>query len=249
MPYNNADALRKLNAEYEDALFRIIMSEVAKREGRLIYEEYLKNEGQKNLIPKNNLDTFTSLLDLKLKTAKRNSRNSPKLLCKTAVAVIVVIIMCSVLTFSVEAFRLKFLNLLISIEPRYTSIQISDSDGSNGGLIVDWKNAYVPTYVPEGFKVERVSSSSTVKLLYFIKEDDKSTITYTECGSTYGIAIDTEGASLIEEIEINAHKGTLSVKGSTATVAWILDDRLFSIQGQADTDEIIKMAESVKFFK
>lgn len=246
MLHNNADSLKKLNAEYEDALFRIIMSEAAEREGRLIYEEYMKSKTSHE-VPQKEYDRFYALLDSKLKIEKRNRRIPTKILFKTTAAVLAIIIMCSVLMVNVEAFRLKVLNLLISIEPRYTSIQISDSDGSN--LIVDWKSAYVPTYIPEGFKLERVSSSSTAKLLYFIKEDDKSTITYMECGSTYGIAIDTEGASLIEEIEISGHKGTLSVKGSTTTVAWIIDDRLFSIQGQADTDEIIKMAESVKFFK
>jgi len=252
VPYNSSDAVRKLNEEYEDALFRLILNVAAEKEGRLIYEENIKSkERQENLPPQESLKRFTSLLGAKLKSAKRNHRNPGRILRRTAVAVMAVIIMCSVMMVSVDAFRLKVLNLLISIEPKYTSIQISNSDDkeNRGGLIVDWKNAYVPTYIPAGYKAERVSSSATVKTINFKKEDDNSTLIYTEYSTSYGIAIDTENASIIKAIEIGGREGTLSVKDSVTSVAWIMDDRLFVIQGQAETNEIIKMAEDVKFLK
>ena len=42
---------------------------------------------------------------------------------------------------------------------------------------------------------------------------------------------------------------TLSIKDTTVTVVWIIADHLYTIQGQINTDEAIKLAESVKFIE
>lgn len=91
--------------------------------------------------------------------------------------------------------------------------------------------------------------NDSIKKLIFESSDDNSLITYTEYDSINTIAVDIEGASLIEKININGHNGTLSIKDSVTSIAWTTDNHLFSIQGQINKAEAIKIAEGVKFVK
>ncbi|NLH02304.1 MAG: DUF4367 domain-containing protein [Clostridiales bacterium] len=87
------------------------------------------------------------------------------------------------------------------------------------------------------------------KKIIFTKREDNSSVIYTEYNSKNSIAVDTENASLVETVKINGQDGTLSVKDSTTSVVWAMDNHLFTIQGQLSADEAIKMAEGVKFIK
>ena len=72
---------------------------------------------------------------------------------------------------------------------------------------------------------------------------------YTEYTSANSIAVDTEIASSIEKVNINNQDGTLSVKDSIVSVVWVMDDHLFTVQGNLSNEEAIKIAEDVKLIK
>ena len=254
MPSNNADRIRELNEQYEDALFRLIMNDAAENEGRLFFEENerLKNDPE-NLPSRKEIDRFARLVDLRLKATEKNQRNhrASKIFTRAAAAMLALVVMFSAMMLTVRAFRIQVLNFLISIEPEFTSFQLKDnSDNQNNGqLIVNWTNAYVPTYIPKGYEVSSISYSDSAKKIIFTKQEDDSSIVYTEYDTKNSIAVDTENASLVETVKINGQEGTLSVKDSITSVVWIKDNHLFTIQGQVSTDEAIKMAEGVRFTK
>lgn len=253
MQRNNAEEIKNLNEAYEDGLFRVIMNNVAEAEGKLLLEENEQlNKEYKNFPSPESVKRFTKLLDSNLKKAKslKNGRVS-KILHRTAVAMMATILTLFGVTFSVQAVRVQVLNFLINIEPEYTSLQLNDSDNmqKNGKLIVNWKNAYVPTYIPDGYEVTSISYDKAIKKIIFSNPNNDLTIIYTEYNSINTIAVDTEDASLVEKVKVNDHDGTLSIKDSISSIAWIIDTHLFVFQGQMSTDEAIKMAESVKFVK
>ncbi|MEA4894676.1 MAG: DUF4367 domain-containing protein [Oscillospiraceae bacterium] len=159
-----------------------------------------------------------------------------------------IVVLFSTMMLSVQAFRVKVLNFLISIESEYTSFKLEDDDQTTEKLIVDWKNAYVPTYITKGYSVTDMSYSDAIKKITLENEDNKSSIIYTQFESG-SISIDTENASLIETIKVNDQDGTLSIKDTTTTVVWKMDNHLFIVQGQISREEAIKIAESVKFIE
>lgn len=251
MQNNSSDEFIKLNEAYEDGLFRLVMNEVAEAEGQSLLEENKAlNIDPENLPTEKDLARFEKLLNAHLKKARRK-KQAPKILRRTLVAVASVVIVFSTMMLTVQAFRIQVLNFLINIEPKYTSLGLnsSNNDQSSGKLVVNWANAYMPTYIPKGYKIGSISSTESTKKIVFNNLNNDSTVLYTDYISPYSIAIDTEGASLIQSIIISGQEGTLAVKGSTTTVAWKIDDHLFTIQGQLSTDEVTKMAEGVKFFK
>lgn len=254
MPSNNADRIRELNEQYEDALFRLVMNDAAEKEGKLFFEENERlKDDPANLPSQKDVDRFAGLVDLHLKTAEKNRRNhrTSRIFTRAAAAMLALVVMFSAMMLTVRAFRIQVLNFLISIEPKFTSFQLKDSNDNqnNGQLIVNWTNAYVPTYIPEGYEASSISYSDSAKKIIFTKREDDSSIIYTEYNSKNSIAVDTENASLVETVKINGQDGTLSVKDSTTSVVWAMDNHLFTIQGQLSTDEAIKMAEGVKFIK
>ncbi len=253
MPSNSSEEIKKLNEAYEDGLFRVIINKVAESEGKLLLEEAEKlNNEHENLPSSECMKRFTKLLDSHLKKVKKTQKNHNAfgIISKSAVAIMAIIAILSTMALSVQAFRIQVLNFLISIEPKYTSLQLNDADSQDKGeLIVNWINEYAPTYMPDGYKVDSFSYTDAIRKIIFNNAVDNSTIVYTEYNSTNTIAVDTENASLIENVKVNDQDGTISIKDSITSIAWTMDNHLFVFQGEMSRDEAIKMAEGVKFIK
>lgn len=256
MRSNNEDEIKTLYDEYEDGMFRLVMNNVAEKEGKVLFDENEMLKSDPESIPsKEDIKRFSHLLDSHFKKVKRrdNTPRFSKMINRAAVAALVIIIMFSAAMVTVQAFRVQVLNFLISVESKYTSYQLSGNNGNDKNkaeLTVSWANAYVPTYVPEDYEVTSISSSDSQKRVMFTnKKDEALYIIYCEYTSSNSIAVDTENASLVKKVKVNGEDGTLSVKDTIVTVAWIIDEHLFTIQGNLSTDEAFRLAESIKFNK
>jgi hypothetical protein len=58
----------------------------------------------------------------------------------------------------------------MDIQQEYTSFELKNNNNGSegGGAAIDWRNAYVPTYIPDGYKI---SDSTNSELLRRIKFD------------------------------------------------------------------------------
>lgn len=103
------------------------------------------------------------------------------------------------------------------------------TNGSKGGsTIIDWHQAYVPTYIPDGYEVYAVTKNERSRIIEFQNHQEAS-ITYIELSECNKPALDTENASVFETVGINGHKGTIVIKNSLVTVIWAMNDRMFII--------------------
>lgn len=254
MSSNNTDKIRELDELYEDGLFRLVMNDVAEKEGKILCEENerLKSDPE-NLPSQENVDRFAKRLDSYLKKAKKDqkSQSTSNRFSGVAVALLVLVIIFATMILTVQALRIQVLNFLISIEPNFTSLQlnVNSGDQDNGQWIVNWINTYVPMYIPEGYEVSSISYSDSARKIMYTKQEDNSSIIYIQYGSKNCVFIDTENSLFVEKVRINGQDGILSVKDSITSVVWTADAYLFIIQGQVSKDEAVKMAESVKFIK
>ena len=244
----------KITEEYEDRLFELVMQDVAEKEGKMILEEYESYKNDPEYMPSNeSIAKFTKLLDQELKKSRKGKkkRRNSRIMSRIAVAALAILVVFFSAVLSVRAFRVQVLNFLINVESKYTSVQLGDNgNDGNQGLAVNWTNAYVPTYIPDGFEITNVSNTDAVKtIIYTNKKDNSLTIIYSEYTSGGTVAIDTEGTSTVQKIKINGNDGTFSIKNDTVTISWIMDGRLFSVQGQLSQEEAEKLADSVIFKK
>jgi len=252
MPNNYSSEIEKVNEEYENTMFKLAMNLVAEKEGEL----FLKENEQLNCEAENTpseeaIKRFKRRLNRQLTKTKRLIHPS-RIINKVAMVFLILVFTFSAAMLTVQAFRVQVLNFLISFEPKYTTIQLAESSSSKNeqDMVVDWKNAYVPTYIPGGYEVESVLCSESFNRITFNNpKDDETFFVFTEYKSSNSIAFDTENASLVETVKVNGLDGTLIEKDSTVTIGWAMDNHLIVVQGQISPDEAIKIAENVKYIQ
>lgn len=256
MPNNSPEQIRKkLYEEYEDSLFKLIMHDATEKEGKLFLEEKEKLKNTSDSLPSGEgFKRFNQQLDAHLKKPKAYAKRQRilKALNRTAVAALAVIVIFFTTVGTVQAVRIKVLNFLMDIQPEYTSFQLKDSGGGSegGNLVVNWTNAYIPTYIPEGYKVSNISSSESYKRIIFENQQDKeSHIIYTELSGANSPRVDTEDASEFETVSINGHKGTIMIKNSMVTIVWEMNSSIFMVQSQTGKDTAMRIAEGVSYVK
>jgi hypothetical protein len=252
MPNNSPEQIRKkLYEAYEDSLLKLVMHDAAEKEGRLFLEEKEKLKNDPEFMPSQEaVQKFSKQLDAQLKKPKAYARRQRiwQALNKVAIALLIVLIMLGATVVTVQAVRVRVLNFIMDIQQEYTSFQLKDSSSGSedGGTTIDWHQAYVPAYIPEGYEISSISDGKLSKIIEF-QNPQGAVITYMELGQGSKPHLDTENASVFETVSVNGHEGTMVVKNSLVTVIWAMNDRMFIIRGQIDQDLAVKIAEGVKY--
>ena len=243
----------KLRDEYEDALFKMLLHDVAEQEGMALLDELQTLDDPSDSKPSElALKRFSKQLDIELRKQSRAERKQVALTAVRTMVISLVAILTVFLTAmtTVSAFRTRVMNIWMDIRPEYTAFQLRGSDSTEGGsMSVNWTNAYVPTYIPEGYEVSSFSYNDGFKRIVFENASTQTFILYTEMDEASNLVVDTENADRFEEIILNGQSGTLVVKNSLITIVWEQGGRLFMIKTQTEVRTAIKMAEGVKFIK
>lgn len=158
-----------------------------------------------------------------------------------AAAVLIVLGIGLVVTMSVEAYREKLFQFIIEIYPELTSIRTVGDGGTNNEVLVPVE----PGYVPEGYYLdERSVGSLTVLELYV--NDAKQNICYSQsllgCGE---MILDTEDAD-VSTVVVEGIDLMLVEKESVFNMVYWQDEKnQYSLDGNIEMDELIKMAKSM----
>ena len=243
----------KLRDEYEDALFKMLLHDVAEHQGKALLEEQQAIVDTPDSKPSElALKRFSKQLDTELRKQRKVARKQVALAAVRAMAICLVAVLTVFLTAmtTVSAFRTRVMNIWMDIRPEYTAFQLRSGDSTEGGsMVVNWSNAYVPTYIPEGYEVGSFSFNEGLKRIVLEDASSQTFILYTELDEASNLVVDTENADRFEEISLNGQTGTLVVKNNLITIVWEQEGRLFMIQAQADEGTAVKMAEGVKLIK
>jgi hypothetical protein len=167
---------------------------------------------------------------------------------KAAIFLLILLGSLSIVVVSVQALRIKALNVILDIKDQYTSIETNGDNSpqnqqSNMQLPQDWKG-YFPKYVPANFRISETKENGLVNRISY-HNDQGQTIEFKQyISANADVKIDTENAQ-VQNIKIHNHDALVAKKDGLVSVVW-KEDYLFSLIGEADTTEIIKMANSVQ---
>lgn len=183
---------------------------------------------------------------LKSQEKRRKLRSRYQLLSKrVAIFIALALVGIFVTTMSVEAFRIKLFNIVTEVTDKYTKVSIVETENGIESQ-VDWDSYYAPEYIPEGYTYSNSENFGDIKIIFYSDASGKE-IQFSQTPVNPEYQIDTEDA-VVTEVIVNGGKGILVEKEGLLTLIWTIDNKTFNIIGEIERDEIMKMAESSKYF-
>lgn len=189
---------------------------------------------------------FSNRFNRKMKALIKYERRTPFMnvvIHRFKIAMVTLLIFISLALgtiISVEAYRLKFFELLREVWHDFTSIHINVDEIESIGTLIPEE----PTYIPEGYSIlESQRDEYTQTIIY--TDSNGIEINYNQHVISQSVYLfDTENAET-ETKAINGQTINIISNKNTIQVYWFDDVHFFAIVGIIDKNEIIKMAESI----
>ena len=202
-----------------------------------------RNEIKKMEIPKSLDKWFYEYNDtLNRKNRKNRYRNIfRKLTNKAAIIFLVLAISITVMTISVDAFRVGVFNFIIESTEKYLGIKVEEKDSTTGGN--NLKGYYSPDYITEGFELNKVEQYGQTTVITYINKDDQK-ILFNQAPNGTNFQIDSED-SIKKDINIKGMKAIALIREDSTILFWNNDVSSFYISSDIELEELIKIAESL----
>lgn len=182
--------------------------------------------------------------ELERGTRQRKLRSVGKKYVTRAAAIFLVLLLTSaVVTFSVEAFRIKFLNLFIESENDHNTVDFIES-GENIQHPSDWKDYYYPTWLPDGYTLIDAQSNGASKVAILMNKKNVLLI-FTQNMNDLGLNIDNKDLD-VEIVPINESDGYMVEKDDIISITWSESGMIFSLEGAEEINVMIKISEKIK---
>ena len=248
-----------LQDQYEDAYFALLMHEVAEQEG--VRLEKLNEELQNNpavAVPEKIDRKCLKTIDQYFAQKRRADhwRTSKKILSRVGIVAAIVMLLFTTAFALSEEFRVTTLNLLITIEGKYTELHMEEAEDptANSASVTadtstgsDYFDDLEIGWMPEGY----TCTMNYPNKMYGFENDSGDAFVIDRSNGTANMSIDTEDAESIENIVINGLE-TLRVtkQGCINTVMMDTEHGIFirvwtSAGISLETNQ--KMAESIKY--
>lgn len=218
----------QLQDQYEDALFALLMDDLAWQEGERLLEENerLKNDPDAD-VPEEVMMRCRKVINREFtkKSAFKVCRTSWNIFKRVSVVVCVAVLLFTVAFAASDKVRISTLNLIVETFDRYTDYSFvpppeASDDVSFSGFEVGW--------LPEGFTLtDENTHSSWADARYEGPLGEIAINLYSLSGSGT-VGVDTENA-LIEDITINDQTATLITKDYYQIVVPIVEKISFSM--------------------
>lgn len=239
-----------LMEQYEDALFALLMDEVAEVEGQKALEENqrLKESGEL-VIPEEVSQRCQRVIARKTaeKDFKRFGKGFGRIVTKVAVVALMGMLLFTTAFAASEDFRVKTLNFVMEVFDDRTEIKFVPEDkSSNASSAVPQITA---GWLPEGFELMGESSTERNRQYEFaLPDSDRYISVIIMRMENTGVAVDTEGIDAISK-QVQGMDAILVDKENMAQLVWRLDESsewyCHVIAHGISTDDMLKFAESI----
>lgn len=243
---------KQLYEQYEDAMFAVIMNEIAEKEGQRLLEENERLKSSKEVIVPDVISA--RCLKVIAKEANRTKlhnlvRKAVRTLNRVAIIILIPIMLFVGAFASSETIRRNTLNFIIDAFDEATFFHISDTNHSsfsaqkNSSSNLSSDNLSIPS----GYELTQQIHEEGIQLLLFENSNKNIiSISATDYDDRIGFsAIDTENATvsydLIESTEIMVIK-----KGAYYHFVWTQDTSLYEIEADnLSKNDIMKIATEI----
>jgi len=154
-------------------------------------------------------------------------------------------VICFSVVSNVDALRVPFLNFFNDINKQSTTIHVTDGDGLYSSFGDQIKGLYLPSYIPELYKVKSINKADKNYIVLFINPDGQLIKLRSMIGdSTLGV--DIENADILQ-LSVNGAMAQFYSKNEQNTLIFEYDENAFILDGSISKNELIKIAESMEY--
>lgn len=221
----------QLQENVEDAVFALLMEDVAEQEGKRLIEENEQLKHDPSAKVPDDLDKRCRKI-IKRSYAKDRRQTVGKtihnILGNVALAAMVCIMLFVSAFAAVPEIRVMTLNLLIEISDVSTSLRLvgvhngstAQDAGTDGTDSVQTLWGYRLPEIPNGYEVVFEDSSDRATTLWYSGTDGSSIkFNISKASESFKISVDTEDAEG-EKIQIHGYDGLLVVKDNRIEIIW-----------------------------
>lgn len=170
---------------------------------------------------------------------------------KIAASVLLVLFGLAATSFvTVSAVRSGFLNFLLGEASDHTKVMLSDAaEGYDlAHLPEGWDAIYIPTYLPEGFQLSKVTmGKEAVTAQYANKKNEYITITQWN-RPDISMFLDNEHGVLQANV-INGQSALIRSDGTDTSIAWTEKDYSFLVMSSLSQNDLLLTCESLKEYE
>lgn len=172
---------------------------------------------------------------------------------KAAIVLLMLTLTGTILTFSVEAIRIRVFNMMLTAREEYTEIRFGeegdiseDQISTKAPFIFEDKVAghYYPTYIPEGYGLEESNDYGRMVTYRFIDGAGRR-LYFDQSPLDGGMQIDTEDA-LVTYPEVGGVEAIMAQEDGQVILVWYNSEYAFTLIGEMTAEEALKIAESVE---
>ena len=220
--------------EYNEKVIKEALTLLREKEN----EEIRKEMEEANKIPEFRVKEGEAERFVKLFEKKRGR----KAWLRAASIVVVVVVSLTVVTLSVDGFREKLTSFFTNFtSEEYATVDVGESDE----MFSEYQGQFVPTAIPEGYKVESVVSDENMYEI-MLKNEQDCIIVLREQSAELKSNIDTEDADIVQTLEIKDMKGLYIENKDTKRIVLSTDSSMIYVTTD-DTDfDLIGFAELIE---
>lgn len=240
------DDFRKHAAEEE--FFRLAAMEIESEQN----EEFLEAQSLPDPSPEVLSRMQKNLQTTMRKTRRRKRRRTIFLQLGRLTACIAVV--CGVLFsgayFGVEAARNSINNFVLDLFDDHAVVITENSESHTGALLpIDWSGPYNITWTPTKFTDVQATLLDFNWILDYSNNDKSESMSICVWDAAHAPHIDTEGSTLLEQVEIQGADATVYTKPEKdiCTLLWAKNDYIIAISGNISASEAKKIANSFIF--
>jgi len=243
-----------LQEEYEDIKMKLLMVRFAELEGKMLQKENEELSKDSFYQPsKHEKKRFNRRLNLQFTFLYiTKTMRSLLLINRPKVAIVVFLLLMSLIatTLSVEAWRVKVLNMFMQVKKEHTELRLEPDSQQfeENHPHLDLDHAFAPAEVPMGYLISEIKDLQNMKMIKY-ENDDKDYILFQQNSENISLNIDTEDADEVKDITIHGQVGLVVLKNDQITVVWHDEAQMFFIVGnltKVSESTLIRMAESVE---
>ena len=158
---------------------------------------------------------------------------------KVACVLVSLLLLSSIMTFSVSGLREAFLRFIVETYEKFTSVIVPMEENEMDDILTPIQ----PTYIPEGYTLTSKSEKSKV-CFYIYKNSSGDKISYYQ-RFYENYELDTEDVTY-QKVMIDQYEGMFYENKGERKLFFINENVIYQISGKISKEELIAIASSIK---